>query len=632
MSVREFLLVILLLAAAGSAAATGAREVPLRNVLDGSPSRYLAMHATDPVHWQRWGEAVFARARREHKLVYVASGYYACHWCHVMDRESYRDRAIAAVLNREYIPVQLDRELNPALDARLIDFTERTRGQGGWPLAVFVTPDGYPLLGTLYLPPKQLQGLLNRMAARWRADGAHLSAVARGASIELSVAEAAGGARLSLTAAEARRLRAALIRAALNDADEFQGGFGDQNKFPMAPQLDALLAAYRATGDARLGHFLRLTLDHMARGGLRDQLAGGFFRYTVDPGWQVPHFEKMLYDNALLARLYLRAGDMLAEPRYTAIGRETLDFMLHVFGSHGPGFAASLSAVDAHGVAGGAYLWQRAQVRALLTPGQYRVVAPLWGLDGPPTLEDGYHLAQVRTPAALAAQLRLSVDTVRSRVAAARARLLAARGTRRIPRDDKRVAAWNGLALSALVAGARRFPHGPYRAAAARLARFLGRRLWDGRQLHRAMSADGRLTGTAALGDYAYVAAGLLDWARLSGDAAARGRATALVDAAWRRFRGPGGWRLGEVSLLRYGAGEPVLADGPTPSPSAVLVRTTLALADTGTARRAEVDRRREARTALRLGGDLLHAAPLWHATEIATLTRYLDHRSPATH
>ena len=599
--------------------ALAAGEAPLKNELAGAPSPYLTMHASDPVHWQRWGEAVLERARREHKLIYVTSGYFACRWCHVMQHESYENPGIAARLNRDFIPVAVDRELSPALDARLIDFAERTRGQAGWPLNSFVTPEGYPLVGVTYLPPDQLKQLLERLAARWRADRHGLERLARNASAELGAQAAAGRQRLALTPRQGRRLTGALTAAALAQADQLQGGFGDQNKFPMAPQLAALLDVYRASGDARLAKFLRLTLDHMARGGLRDHLAGGFFRYTVDPGWQVPHFEKMLYDNALLARLYLRAGEAFDAPRYTAIGRQTLDFMLRAFGGGGPGLAASLSAVDANGVDGGAYLWQRAEVQKLLSGPQYRVAARVWGLDGPPTLEHGYHLMQVRSPEDVAGALGLSAARVRTLLAGARRRLLAARAARHIPRDDKRLAAWNGLALSALVAGARRFPHGPYRAAAKRLAAFVGRGLWDGDQLHRARAADGRLAGTAGLQDYADVAAGLLDWAGFSADARARRQAARLLDLAWARFYGPGGWRRGPSSLLRYGSGAAVIADGPLPSPSAVLVSATVASG-------RGVDRKR-ARGALALGGGVLRADPLWHATQVAVFARYV--RSP---
>ncbi|HKK05566.1 MAG TPA: DUF255 domain-containing protein [Gammaproteobacteria bacterium] len=616
MPIRPLLLLLVLLALLAGrptlAAASG--ESPLQNELAGSPSPYLTMHAADPVHWQRWGTAAFARARREHKLIYVTSGYYACRWCHVMQHESYENPEIAALLNRDFIPVAVDRELSPALDARLIDFAERTRGQAGWPLNSFVTPEGYPLVGVTYMPPDQLKDLLVRLGARWRADREGLSELARKASAELSAQAAAGKQKLALTGAETRRLRRALTDSARAQADELQGGFGDQNKFPMVPQLDALLGIYRDTRDEHLASFLRLTLDHMADGGLHDHLAGGFFRYTVDPGWQVPHFEKMLYDNALLARLYLNAGDVLKAPAYTRIGRQTLDFMLRAFGPGGRGLAASLSAVDAHGVEGGAYLWQRAEVRKLLSAPQYRVAARVWGLDGPPALEHGYHLVQARSPKDVAAELELPAAKVQALLEAARRRLLAARGARTIPRDDKRVAAWNGLALSALVAGARRFPDGPYRGAAGRLAGFLGKRLWDGRQLHRAVAPDGRVVGSGALEDYAYVAAGLLDWYRLDGDRRARAFTSRLLDVAWRGFYAPGGWRRGAPSLLRYGAGEAVIADGPMPSPSAVLVRTSLALGRGGDITRA--------RAALALGGRLLRDEPLWHATEIAVLMR----------
>ncbi len=575
------------------------------NALAGSPSPYLAMHAADPVQWQRWGPQVFERARAENRLVYVSSGYFACHWCHVMQRESYRDPAIAGLFNRDFIPVKVDRELDPALDARLIDFVERTRGVAGWPLNVFITPQGYPLVGFVYLPPSELKALLADLAGRWAQHRGDLEHLAQAATLALRTPSAAAG---TAPVDYAVRARQGLLAQSFELADELQGGFGDQSKFPSVPQLGALLQIQARTPSPRLAQFLRLSLDQMATQGLWDQLGGGFFRYTVDPGWQVPHFEKMLYDNAQLARLYLRAAAVLGSARYARHARATLDFMLRALRAPDGGFIASLSAVDAAGVEGGYYLWGEAQVRRLLSAPQWAVARRVWGLGGPPDVEGGDHLVQAMSIDAAAHATGRTPAEAAALLAQARERLLHARAARDLPRDDKRLAAWNGLALSALAAAvAADGGEGPYLAPARALARFLLRRIWDGERLVRAAGGFGR----ASLEDYAYVAAGLSDWAQASGDAGAGAAARSILTAAWVRFHGPGGWRMEQVSLLKYADAAPVLADGPMPSPAAEILRRSDA---------AGGALRRRARAVLFAGHAEVLAEPFWHASHIAAL------------
>ena len=275
----------------------GASPAQLTNRLAGHPSPYLAMHGKDPVHWQDWGPEVLRLAQAENKLVFISSGYFACHWCHVMQRESYHDPAIAELLNRHFIAVKLDRELHPALDAHLIAFVERTQGNAGWPLNVFLTPAGNPLVGLTYAPPAKFRELLQRLAETWTKEAAALKDVARRAAAELGAQAASPAVSPDLGA-----LRIQLSAQALQLGDELQGGFGRQSRFPMIPQLLALLELLEIQPDARLRSLLQLTLDQMAGQGLRDHLGGGFFRYTVDPGWQIPHYEKMLYTNAMMVR------------------------------------------------------------------------------------------------------------------------------------------------------------------------------------------------------------------------------------------------------------------------------------------------------------------------------------------
>ncbi|MBT9613247.1 MAG: thioredoxin domain-containing protein, partial [Burkholderiales bacterium] len=272
----------------------------LDNQLKQHPSPYLALHGTDPTAWQEWNAQTIERARRENKLLFVSIGYFSCHWCHVMQRESYKNPEIAKLLNERFIPVKVDREINGALDAELQTFAEATRKQAGWPLNVFITPEGYPLFALLYAPPQEFLQTISRLDTRWQQESDKLKQVAQSAAQEMPAPQEAQ-AQFAPQIGQLYRQR--LVEEALVQADPFRGGFGTANKFPHAPQLAALLEAQRQTPHTKLAEFLRITFDQMAGLGLYDHVGGGFFRYTTDPDWHIPHFEKMLYDNAQLASL-----------------------------------------------------------------------------------------------------------------------------------------------------------------------------------------------------------------------------------------------------------------------------------------------------------------------------------------
>ena len=369
-----------------------AQAAALENQLRQHPSPYLALHGNDPVAWQEWNAASVERARREGKLLYLSIGYFSCHWCHVMQRESYQNAQIARTLNEHVIPVKVDRELEPALDARLIEFAEKTRGMSGWPLNVFVTPDGHPLYATLYHPPEEFHKILLRIEQLWRTDRARLTALAR-----IEAVAPQGPGKPEANAAQARALADQVVAEALKAADSVQGGFGEQSKFPQSPQLAFLLAHYERTSvlsraegqDPRLKEFLLLTLDAMAGNGLQDHLGGGFFRYTVDPSWKTPHFEKMLYDNAQLARLYRNAARVFGRDDYRHIASRTLDFMLRELSAPSGAFIAALSALDDRGVEGGYYLWNTADLEKLLAPEEPASYRLFDGMRDAATVETG---------------------------------------------------------------------------------------------------------------------------------------------------------------------------------------------------------------------------------------------------
>ncbi len=571
----------------------------LENRLANHPSPYLALHAADPVAWQAWDRATADLARERGKPLFISVGYFACHWCHVMQRESYRDEKIARFLNEHFMPVKVDRELDPALDARLIEFAESTRGAAGWPLNVFLTPDGNPFYAALYLPPGEFLAVLERVAGLWQNERARVQQLARQEG-----AQPQGPGKPQLDAARVRAYQRQFLTEALRLADPMQGGFGEQNKFPMVPQLEWLLERQARAPDRKLGEFLLLTLDRMADGGLRDHLGGGFFRYTVDPGWREPHFEKMLYDNALLARLYLRAAAVFGRKDYRAVALETLDFMTRSLRAPEGGFIASLSAVDAQGVEGGYYLFGDADLEGLLSAEELAAVRSGFSMQGPAPFDAG-HLPQSARPPK-------DAEAVFAR---ARDKLRAARATRALPRDAKRLAAWNGLALSAFATAARAGGSDGYRQVAQELRDFLATTLWDGRQLRRALAGD-RAIGAVSVEDYAHVASGLLEWAELTGVEADFVLVREIVRQAWARFYGPAGWRLEEQSLIVAESGQDALADGPIPSPSGVLARVSLRLAE----RLKDKPLRVQALAALNSGHRLIESGIFWYPTQIGAM------------
>lgn len=535
------------------------------SVLRDHYSAYLAMHADDAVQWQLWSGEVLARAEREQKLIFISSGYFACHWCHVMQRESFQDETIASLLNRGFIAVILDRELNPELDAFLLDFVAKARGVAGWPMNIFLTPQGHPLVGSGYLPADEFLALIKRLQVRWENDGPGLARLAADASQkrEQQLPDAPTLSRREMTLA----MRQALLDALFAQADLLAGGMGEGAKFPRVPLLLALLSL---PVEAELDTFLQLTLAQMADNGLRDHLGGGFFRYTVDPGWQQPHFEKTLYDNAQLASLYLAGARRWHSDKWQRVGEETLDTLLRDFAHAEGGYVATLSAIDLQGTEGGYYLWSRQEIDELLPLAERRVFDRAWQMLGregwagelPVTIMD------VTT---LASTLRIPVAEARAWQQKIRDILWQRRASRALPRDEKRLAGWNGLLLSALargveLGGAR---SADYHRAGDALRHYL-ESLWDGEQLWRMRGTDGAGLVAATLEDYAYVAQGMLDWSEVVKGGRARQLAARLTGEAFYRFFHDGRWQAGSEAPLPLPS-QRLLTDGVLPSAAAVV-------------------------------------------------------------
>jgi len=603
---RLAVLVFALIATASSASPR------LANQLAGHPSPYLNMHGQDPTAWQQWSKPAVDYARANKRLILVSVGYFSCHWCHVMQRESYQDPEIAKYLNDHFVPVKVDREIEPALDAYLISFSDKTQGQSGWPLNVFLTPDGYPLYAAVYLPPKDFLSLLQKLQALWQEDAAQLR--------NLAAAEAKGGrgpGQPLSQRSQALRYKKIIEETTVAIGSPLTGGFGEASKFPSTPQLEFLLR-HSASSNKDVKKFLELTLKQMADQGLRDQLAGGFFRYTVDPSWKTPHFEKMLYDNAQLARVYMHAAAIFDRKKFDEVARNTLDYMQREMMDPRGAMIASYSAIDEKNVEGGYYLWHESQLQSLLTAEEWQAYRLYAGMTDPAPLDEGHLPYRARSIEHVAAELNRAQTGIARAIRSAEKKLLTERGKRVLPGDHKLLAGWNGLALSAFSEAAGRYQSEDYRKIAQQLRDYLVQALWDGKRLLRA-EANGKPLGSAALEDYAYVAEGLYQWAKLTGQEADYRLVYDVSEQAWTRFYSNSGWRQSEPGFVPMEAGSDALGDGAMASPSAVVLDTSLRLAE----KLKDGELRNRALGALNSGHAVINADPFWYASQVGVMLDY---------
>ncbi len=563
----------------------------MANRLAHSSSPYLQQHRDNPVDWWPWGPDAFAEAARRDVPVLISVGYAACHWCHVMAHESFENEGVAELVNANFVAVKVDREERPDVDAVYMTATQAMTGQGGWPMTVFATPDGQPFFCGTYFPRPNFVGLLQSIHVAWRDQ--RDAVVRQGAA----VVEVIGGVH---AAGPTSPMTAEVLDAAAaglsDDFDEGYGGFGHAPKFPPHLNLLFLLRHYQRTRNERALEIVRHTCEQMARGGMYDQLAGGFARYSVDDRWIVPHFEKMLYDNALLLRVYTHlwrlSGDRLAE----RVARETAVFLRHGLGTPEGGFASALDA-DTDGHEGLTYVWTRAQLRDALGDEDGAFAADIFGVTEEGTFEHGTSVLR------LMRDIDAADETVRARWESARSRLAGVRRQRPQPgRDDKVVAAWNGLAVTALVefgavasaVSAIRDEADEHPDAAWEVARRGGgllarRHLVDGRL--RRVSRDG-VAGEApgVLEDYGCVAEAFCALHQATGDGRWLELAGQLLDTALAHFAdGRGGFydTADDAEALVTRPADPT--DNATPSGlSAIVAALTAYTALTGKTRYRE--------------------------------------------
>jgi len=483
-------------------------------------SPYLLQHAHNPVDWFPWGDEAIAKARAENKPIFLSIGYSACHWCHVMERESFENAGIAALLNADFVSVKVDREERPDLDEIYMAAVVAMNGQGGWPMSVFLTPDLKPFYGGTYYPPVDMYGrpgfatVLARIADAWKHRRDEVRESADGLTDYVR-------AQLEETRGEAGALALDMVRNAAADLrrtfDARHGGWGGAPKFPSSPSIALLLREHRRTGDAELLHMATFTLDRMAYGGMYDQIGGGFHRYSVDAEWLVPHFEKMLYDNAQLAQAYLEAYQATRKPIYRRVAGEILEYVLRDLRAPEGAFYSSEDA-DSEGEEGTFYLWTHGEIMDLLGPEAGRVFVRYYGIreDGNFASHEPAHAGQniphvSEPPETVAEALGTTVEALEDTLARARAHLLEARAKRARPGlDDKVLTSWNALMISAFSHGARILDEPRYGDAAERAGRFLRERMTrDGQLLRTHRKGESRLPGY--LDDYAFAANSYLD-------------------------------------------------------------------------------------------------------------------------
>jgi len=514
----------------------------MANQLAHETSPYLLQHAHNPVEWQGWSESAFAQARAEGKLVFLSIGYSTCHWCHVMERESFENERVAEVMNHHFINVKVDREERPDLDAVYMAFVLATTGQGGWPMSVWLTPEGKPVFGGTYFPPEDRYGrpgfvkVCHELGRLWRDDRAKMEQ--SGDKVMTHLKKQAADVVTLRGVPEAKVFGDFLDRCeAMFDAE--LGGFGGAPKFPRPVIVRALMQLSerfgRETDEGGMAWDMsNWTLRAMAAGGMHDQLAGGFHRYSVDRYWHVPHYEKMLYDQAQLAHAYLDAWQISGDDSFKETAEGIFNYLLRDMRDAGGAFHAaedadSLPAPDADHKREGAYwTWEADEIYQLLDPKSAAVFSAAYGVqaegnarpesDPHEELEKQNTLYRAMHVTKLAEQFEMTVEDALTSLSASRAVLLKARGKRPLPhRDDKIVTAWNGLAIGAMARGARVLEREDLAEAAKVAAGFLKENLWDGSGLIRSFRQKrGNVPGFPA--DYAFLISGLIEMHGIDAD------------------------------------------------------------------------------------------------------------------
>ncbi|MFL6254237.1 MAG: thioredoxin domain-containing protein [Pyrinomonadaceae bacterium] len=594
------------------------------NRLAQESSPYLLQHAHNPVDWYAWGEEALARAKSEDKPILLSIGYSACHWCHVMERESFENEEIARQMNEQFVNIKVDREERPDLDQIYMNAVQMMTRHGGWPLTVFLTPDLVPFYGGTYFPPQdrqQMPGFPRILASVSEAYRTRPDEVRQSAWEILSELR-----RMSVAQESSEVINTQLLdnayRGLARSYDPRFGGFGSAPKFPSSMNLDYLLRTYRRTGDARALEMLTHSCRMMAEGGMYDQLGGGFHRYSTDARWLVPHFEKMLYDNALLTRLYLHAHQATGEQFFRRVAEETLGYVKREMLDASGAFYSTQDA-DSEGVEGKFFVWDKEEVESLLGPEDARLFCAYYDVTEGGNFEEQNILHVERSAEEVARELNVTVERLAEAVERGRGRLFTERERRIKPgRDEKVITAWNGLMLEAYAEAAAVLERDDYREMAERNAQFiLDTLVKDGLLLH--VYKDGRAKHVGFLDDYAFVVSGLVTLYETTGRLRWLEAALTLTDKMVEEFwdEEGGGFfyngRSGEQLIVR----SKDYFDNATPSGNSVAAEALLRLSVlTG-----NEDYRRKAVNVLRLVRDAVERYPSAFGYALGAIDFYLS-------
>jgi uncharacterized protein YyaL (SSP411 family) len=557
------------------------------NRLARETSLYLKQHALNPVDWYPWGPEALARAKELDRPIFLSIGYSACHWCHVMEHESFEDEATAKVMNDNFVCIKVDREERPDLDTIYMNSLQvLTREGGGWPLSVFLTPDLTPFYAGTYYPPDNryaphrpsFQSLLRAISDAWANKRDHVKEVGT------NVAEYLRGMS-DLKASDAALTPDLLVNAhstLRRSFDATHGGFGSAPKFPHALELKLLLRLASRFNDKTALHMVRHTLEKMARGGMYDQVGGGFARYSVDEKWLVPHFEKMLYDNALLTTAYVEAWQVTRDPFYQQIATEVLEYELEEMTAPGGAFYSTQDA-DSEGKEGKFYVWSEKEVRDILGPELAEFAVKVWGVTARGNFEGHNILFRARSDEDDAKLLGLSLDDFRAKLEEAKRKLYEVRAKRVWPgRDEKILTAWNGLMIAAFAKAGAAFGDDRYVDAAVNAADWVLKHLRDKNgRLFRTGAADGSAKLNGYLEDYAFLADALVSLYEATFDVKWLRTAAELADVMMKHFadpKGPGFFFVADDHEALIARTKDV-HDGSTPSGNAVAVMALLRLA-----------------------------------------------------
>jgi uncharacterized protein YyaL (SSP411 family) len=600
---------------AGSASSSSdAGRTPNRLIHERSP--YLQQHAYNPVEWYPWGEEAFAKASREQKPIFLSIGYSTCHWCHVMERESFEDPEVAKLLNQWFVSIKVDREEHPDVDQVYMQAVQAMTGHGGWPLTVFLTPDLKPFFGGTYFPAERrhnvpgMNEILPAVAQAWNA---------KREDILSSAGQLTGQLQQLATSAKPGTVAVETLHQAFNQAtttfDPTFGGFGGAPKFPQSHALSFLLHYWARSRATQSLEIVTTTLEHLARGGIHDHLGGGFHRYSTDEQWLVPHFEKMLYDQALLARTYVEAYQVTRASHFADVARGIFDYVLRDM-THPDGAFYAAEDADSEGQEGTFYVWRPEEILEALGPEEGELVNRFYGVTAEGNFEHGTSILHIAQPLEAFAKLK-DHDPVQlaHRLAGARQRLLAVRAHRVRPhRDEKILTSWNGLMIASFAYGAAALDEPRYLRAAEAAAQFLLTHLRQRQQLFRRWR-DGQARYPGTLEDYAFFSDGLLELYEASLEPRYLAEAKALVLQMIERF-----WdEEGGGFFLRGKQEEPLIvsakefSDGAIPSGNSM---AALALFKLG---RLTADERLESygRRLLEASAEAVNQAPLGYAQSL---------------